>query len=434
MSIKKNTLWNLFGSGGPMLIGLVAVPYLLAQIGVERLGVLTLIWALIGYFSVFDFGLGRALTQQVSSLRAVGDAALLAGTVRSGLTLLAWIGGAGMVLSLLLVLYSDVNWLNISPALQTDVSRCLALAALSIPATTLTSGLKGVLEGVERFREVNLLKTLLGLANFIFPVLAVSWCGPSLTAIVAFLVAARLVILALHVMFVQQVMRDHAGTAAPLQRAAVRKLLAFGSWMTLSNIVSPLMVVADRFLVSALVGAAVVAYYAVPGDVLLKLLIVPAALSSTVFPAFTRHMNSSIDAAQTLYRRSVLAVLCVMGPLMLVVAIGSRAGLSAWLGEDFADNAYLCVVVLAVGILLNSVAQVPYALVQAAGRVKPTALLHLGEFVAYAPLLYWTTLAHGITGAAAAWTARAAVDALALHWMARRVLQDPLPPKGILGT
>lgn len=417
-----------------MLIGLVAVPYLLAQIGVERLGVLTLIWALVGYFSVFDFGLGRALTQQVSSLRAVGDEALLAGTVRLGLILLASIGGAGMVLSLLLVLYWDVNWLNVSPALQADVTRCLALAALSIPVTTLTSGLKGVLEGVERFRDVNLLKTLLGLANFIFPVVAVSWQGPSLTAIVAFLVAGRLVVLALHVMFVHQVMRDHAVVAAPLGRAAVRKLLVFGSWMTLSNIVSPLMVVADRFLVSALVGAAVVAYYAVPGDMLLKLLIVPAALSSTVFPAFTRHMTSSIDAAQTLYRRSVLAVLCVMGPLMFVVAVGSHAGLSAWLGENFADNAYLCVVVLAIGILLNSVAQVPYALVQAAGQVKSTSLLHLGEFIAYAPLLYWMTLTYGITGAAATWTARAAVDALALHWMASSVLQSPLSPKSLQGT
>ena len=68
MSIRKNTLWNLFGSAAPMLIGIATIPYIYRQIGIERIGVLTLIWALIGYFSIFDFGLGRAITQRIASL------------------------------------------------------------------------------------------------------------------------------------------------------------------------------------------------------------------------------------------------------------------------------------------------------------------------------------------------------------------------------
>lgn len=412
-----------------MLIGIVVVPYLLAQLGVERLGVLTLIWALIGYFSVFDFGLGRALTQQVSSLRASGNMFLMAGTIRSGLTLLAWIGGVGMALALLLLVYFDASWLDVSPALQTDVTRCLALAALSIPATTLTSGLRGVLEGMEQFREVNLLRSLLGISNFIAPVLAISWQGPSLTVIVAFLLIVRLVMLALHGWLVWRHTRDGAGIAAPLDRAAMRKLVSFGSWMTISNIASPLMLLADRFLVASLVGAAVVAYYAVPSEVLLRLLIIPAALSSTIFPAFTRHLASSVDDARKLYRRSALAVFCVMGPLMLVVALGSHPGVSVWLGESFADKAYLCIVIMAGGIVLNSLAQVPYALVQGAGRARLTALLHISELAVYVPTLYWLTEAYGIAGAAAAWSLRAAFDALALHLMARRILQPSLALK-----
>jgi O-antigen/teichoic acid export membrane protein len=423
MSIKKNTLWNLFGSGAPMLIGLVVVPYLLARLGVERLGVLTLIWALIGYFSVFDLGLGRALTQQVSALRATGGAGQLAATIRSGLALLFWVGAAGTVLALLLLLSWNSAWLDVAPALQADVTRCLVVAALSIPATTLTSGLKGVLEGLERFRDVNLLRTLLGIANFVSPVLAIAWQGPSLTVIVMFLVAARLIILALHGVFVWRVMRGQQWAKGSLDRAAVRSLFAFGSWMTLSNIVSPLMVVADRFLVASVLGAAEVAYYAVPSDVLLRALIIPAALSSTIFPVFARYVVNEVDRARNLYRRSSLAVLGIMGPLMLATALGSHFGLSLWLGASFADQAYLCVVVLAAGILLNSLAQVPCALVLGARRVKQTALLHVGEFVVYAPLLYAMTKIYGIVGAAAVWTARAGIDLLALHLMARRVLQ-----------
>lgn len=434
MSIRRNTLWNLFGSGGPLLIGLLALPYLLAQIGVERLGVLSLIWALIGYFSVFDLGLGRALTQKVSSLRASGELDLLAGTVHAGLALLAWIGCGGSLLILAVVHLLGANWLNVSPSLEVDVRRCLTLAALSVPVTTLTSGLKGVLEGLERFRSVNLLKALLGFANFAAPVMAVVVYGPSLTAIVAFLIISRLIVFGLHVLSVKKEMSGIVASRLPLGSAQARELLVFGSWMTLSNIVSPLMVVADRFIVSALLGAGVVAYYAVPSDMLLKLLIIPASLSSTLFPVFARHIATSATSAKALYRKAIVAVLLVMCPLMAIVAVGSHAGISVWLGREFADNAYVAVLILSGGIVMNSAAQVPYAMVQAAGRVRQTSLLHVAEFLLYAPLLYFATITYGINGAAAAWTARALVDALTLHQFAKCVIHAEPGRSGLAGT
>ena len=69
MSIKKNTIWNLFGASIPVTLGFIVVPYIISKVGVETFGILSLIWALIGYFGLFDFGLGRALTQQVSYAR-----------------------------------------------------------------------------------------------------------------------------------------------------------------------------------------------------------------------------------------------------------------------------------------------------------------------------------------------------------------------------
>jgi O-antigen/teichoic acid export membrane protein len=61
MSLKRNTIWNLAGTGLPLLLGAITIPYLIARVGVEAFGVLTLVWALIGYFSLFDFGLGAHL-------------------------------------------------------------------------------------------------------------------------------------------------------------------------------------------------------------------------------------------------------------------------------------------------------------------------------------------------------------------------------------
>ena len=48
------------GSLIPMVVALVAIPIMLEKLGLERFGLLTLAWLIVGYFSLFDFGLGRA--------------------------------------------------------------------------------------------------------------------------------------------------------------------------------------------------------------------------------------------------------------------------------------------------------------------------------------------------------------------------------------
>src|SRR5215813_1407314 len=71
--LAKNTLWNLLGNGAPLILAVFCIPILIRALGKDRFGVLTLAWALIGYASLFDFGLGRALTQLVARKLGAGE-------------------------------------------------------------------------------------------------------------------------------------------------------------------------------------------------------------------------------------------------------------------------------------------------------------------------------------------------------------------------
>ena len=77
-----------------MVAGLALIPFTLGRLGAEAFGVLTLIWALIGYFSVFDLGVGRALTVRLSQIGASGRTEEVGPTLRAGVVLTA---GAGLV-------------------------------------------------------------------------------------------------------------------------------------------------------------------------------------------------------------------------------------------------------------------------------------------------------------------------------------------------
>ena len=59
--LSKNVLLNLFAEGVPLVVSLFCIPVLVRRLGTEQIGVLTLAWAVVGYFGIFDMGLGRAL-------------------------------------------------------------------------------------------------------------------------------------------------------------------------------------------------------------------------------------------------------------------------------------------------------------------------------------------------------------------------------------
>src|SRR5258705_305438 len=86
--LARNTLWSLLGQAIPLVAAAFAVPLLLHALGAEAFGVLTLSWTLIGYFTLFDFGLGRALTRVVAEGLGGGDTKELPELVGTALVML----------------------------------------------------------------------------------------------------------------------------------------------------------------------------------------------------------------------------------------------------------------------------------------------------------------------------------------------------------
>jgi len=197
--------------------------------------------------------------------------------------------------------------------------------------------------------------------------------------------------------------------------------------MTVSNIVGPLMVTLDRFLIGSLLSVGAVAYYATPYEVVTKIWIIPGAAVAVMFPAFSTCFVQDRSRAALLYGRSVKYLLLVLFPLVLLVVVLAQDGLRLWLGAEFAQHSARVLQWLAVGVFINSIAQVPFALLQGVGKPDLTAKLHLIELPLYIGVLWWLTKSYGIEGAAIAWTARVAFDSLILFVLAKQFLPIRIP-------
>lgn len=418
--LRRNTLWNLVGQGTPLVAALFAVPLLVTKLGTDRFGVLTLAWALVGYLSLFDLGIGRAMTKLVAERLGVGHEAEIPAVAWTGLSIMVLLGLAtGFALGLLSPQLVE-RTLKIPRALRVETLHALYILALSIPAVISTAGLRGILEAYQRFDLVNLVRIPMGAFTFLAPVLVLPF-SHNLAVVVAALVALRLVTLLLHLLLCLRVMPSLRKRMA-LEPKVIRPLIRLGSWMTVSNIVGPVMLYLDRFLIGALISVAAVAYYATPYEMVTKLLVIPGAVVGVLFPAFAASFAPDPSRTADLFRRGLKYLFLALFPITLLIVILAPEGLTIWLGSEFAEKSARVLQWLAVGVLLNSLAQVPFAVLQGVGRPDLTAKVHLVELPLYVLVAWWLIGSRGIEGAAIAWLIRATVDAFVLFWLSLRLL------------
>ncbi len=418
----SNTLWNLMGQGLPLAMGVIAIPFLIDGLGSDRFGILTLAWMLIGYFSLFDFGLGRAVTKLIAEKIGNEDSAGIPALTRTALLLMGILGVVGGLAVAGLSPWLVYGVLKIPESLRAETQRAFILLACSIPFVISTTGLRGVLEAHQQFLSVNLIRVPMGVFTFFGPLMVMPF-SKSLYAVLVVLFVGRVLAWCAHLVVCFLTLPGLRGGYS-LDIEGFRQLLSFGGWITVSNLVGPLMVYLDRFLIGSAFSMTAVAYYTTPYEVVTKLWILPLALVGVLFPTFCTVVVQDREKTASLFGRGVNYILIVMFPIILLVVTFAYEGMAIWVGPEFAANCELVLQVLAVGVFVNSLARVPSVLIQGVGRPAIIAKLMMFELPFYLLLLWWLLGSYGIVGAALAWTIRVLVDTIVFFLVSCRVVPE----------
>lgn len=418
--LHLSVLWNMGGQVLPLAAGLLAMPFLVEGYGTEGFGLLALAWILVGYASILDMGLSRALTQAVAAELATptssaASAALVARTA------LAIILAFGLVVGVILALVGPglgADALALSDARRDEAHTAFLAVALSVPVLVLSQGLRGILEAHQRFDLVNAARIPLGVLSFVGPVLLLLFTN-SVVPAVLLLIATRM---AAGLFYAERcrVLVPALLEGASVAPGRIPDLLRFGGWMSVSNVVAPLLVHFDRFLIGAVISVSATAYYAVPFDTVTRLSVLAGGLAGVMFPAFAL-ADQEPARLRFLFERGTIYIFVMAVPMTALLFVFAPEILDLWLGPEFASESAAVMRILCLGVMINSVALIAHALLQGRGRADLTAKFHLIETPFYLAFLWWAVGRFGIEGAAAAWTLRVTADCALLSWGARLV-------------
>ena len=423
MKLLRHTSYNFLGLGLPLVVALFTIPVLVRELGDARFGLLTLIWAVTSYFGLFDLGLGRALTRQLATALADKDDQRVAPLVGTSTILLALLGVVAGVLLATAAAWG-VGLIQDVPNREEATNAVLAMAMV-MPFIVLTPAFCGILEARHAFGTVNLIRFPMGLFTFLGPLAVVLYAdSPRLDLIAAVLAAGRVVACAAYAFCAWRGLPGASRRPAWSARM-LKPLWLSGGWMTVSNIISPLMGYVDRFAIGAIISASAVAYYATPNEMVTKLWIVPGALTAVLFPAFAAQAARHTEQSWALFSASVGCLYWILLPVTVGLALFAHELLAAWLGAEFASHSAVLLQVFAIGILVNCLAHVPYTLIQAAGSARLAALAHLAELPIFIVALWALIASYGLLGAAMAWLMRMVLDTLLMFVLCAPLLHRP---------
>ena len=418
-TITRNAILNLTGNAISLLVGITAIPLIVRGLGTDRLGLISLAWVILGYFNIFDLGLGRAITKYVAEALSKGDQAEIPKLAWTALTVQVIFGLMGSFLLLGLTPLLTGHFLNIPSELLHEANLTFIVLSFSIPVVLVSSSLSGLLEAAQRFDLINLIRIPSNASTFLMPLVGLFF-GFKLPGIVTLILFAR--VLSLFAFFEIAIGLFPGIKKFSASYKIFPRLFSYGGWVTLSSFLSPILVYIDRFLIASLLSTAAVAYYTAPYEAVTRLWIIPLSLAMTLFPAFSAlEGNKDLERIGIFFARAVKYVLISLGPIVLILVLFSKNILQLWLGNDFAVNSSMALQILALGVLINSLAQMPYSLLQGTGRPDIPAKFHLLELPLHF-VIAWILISHwGITGAALAWAIRVTFDALLLFVAAMKI-------------
>ena len=391
--VNRDFLKILTGNAVPAIFALLCIPALLENLGSELYGYLVLLWAITGYLGFLDLGIGKSATYKISA--DFDNRQTIFGAVLSLSAIVSMILIAFFLLSKYAVDYFEVGNDNLDGLL-------FGIVFIVMP-TIYTSAIRGCLEGLNEFTHSSVNKSIVGSLFFLCPWFVSIYTEPNIEYLVTALVLARFVGL-FHIVFYA---RKYFGIRFVVNLQIYKQFFKYGSWISVTNIMSPLMTYGDRFLIALLIGIDKLPIYAIPQEVLQRILILSGSYANALLPKITVLTKEQV---LVLYKKTTFYFLLVSTPIFVGLYFLLPYFFTFWISESFSKEASGIVSVLLLGIFSCSMAQITLSFNYACGLTKSVATLHLIEALFYFVVLYFLLVEFSIYGAAMAWTSRVLCD------------------------
>jgi O-antigen/teichoic acid export membrane protein len=404
--LKRNIIANFAGQGWSALMSLAFVPIYIKFLGIEAYGLIGFFAMLQVSFQVLDLGLSQTMNREMArysvSLDKKSEMRDFVRTFEFGY----WaIGIAIGALVLVASPFIAEHWIKAGSIPVSTVQRTVMIMGFVAAFQWPLSFYEGGLLGLQRQVLLNGLKITMSTLSGGGAVLILLFVSPTITAFFTW----QIVVSALNVTLITVLLWRSLPSADRSPRFDLRLLRTiwrFAAGMggiTLSSVVLMQM---DKVILSKMLSLEMFGYYTLAGvasSVIPVMIVGP--LFNALFPRFTSLAAVKDDSAlKLLYHQSSQLAAVLVLPVSAVLAFFSFDIVLLWTGSgETARIAAPILSLLVIGMALNGLMSVPYALQLAYGWTSIGFRITLFLTITLVPAIIFMTIRFGAIGAASVW-------------------------------
>jgi O-antigen/teichoic acid export membrane protein len=427
MTVVRNIVANVAGTGLAMLVFLAVVPIYLRMLGAEAYGLVGLFTTVMLAATALDLGLGATLNREAARVTAQQGTTTGFGDVAATLQAACWaVAGAAGVLFTVLAPALATRWLSFSTLSADEVRASLGLMGVALPAIVVRSFYLAGLNGLQRQGLANVVQTSGAAVRAALTVTALSVVAP--TPAVFFVVQLVLYYAEVAVL-AGALRRSLPAGAGSVRPAAIRPVLGFSAGMAGTMLLALALTAMDQVILSATLPLAEFGYYTLAVAVAGALGQVVHPVTTAVYPRFSQlfERGDAEGAAADYHFFSQLVAIVVL-PLGALLVFFPADVLGLWTRDvQVVRHAAVVLSLRALGTMLNTLMHVPHVVQLAFGWSTLGARVNAVAVLLVAPSTVILSLRWGGRGAALAWIAlNAGLLLFAMRRMHRRVLPGEL--------
>lgn len=412
--LLRNSLWNLSGSALPAIAALVTLPLLIGALGVEGFGIVTLIGSVIGYFGILDINLNAGAIKYLAEHHASGDRKRFAETFWFGIMFYCLLGFGGASIIYFSAEFLVGRFFEVSTAVYNDTVLAFQIGALGFALSQTQSYLITVPQALQRYDRSAQSEAFFGIVVNVASV-AAAFAGWGISGVIA----TRVAISGLNVLYlVWLIRRFDLNMAFVWPRKDVRAALtSFSAYAYLSKLASTLHQHGDKLIVGALAGPIAVTFYTVPVTLASRILGLTYRLSSVIYPrASAIAATERIHELRPIYLGAMRYITYINLVALGVIVLAGDEFLRRWVGDEFVTQGYPVLILITIGLLIDSLTNIPAMVNDALGHPRVTGKFALARGIIGVALVYIGTLTAGIVGAAVAHLAASALMSALFLW------------------
>ena len=397
--LVRSSFANLLGAVLPALVALATIPFIVSRLGEVNYGVLTMVTAIVGYFALIDINVTSASVKYVAQYRATSQLSELYQVITFGALVYLAIGIIGGVF-----IFFGADWLsrqlfNVPQSLASLTQRTLELAAVGFLFGQMQVYLGSIPQSLQRFDVSAKIEAVFGVFVPLLTVL-ILWLGYGLYEVVLL----RVVLSALNAVVAAvaswRLIPDFR-LSWP-SRTIARQLASFSAFSYLSGIAAACYAHADKLIIGALVGMASLTYYVIPSTLINRVLGLTFRLSSVVYPAASELESlRQFDQLRAIYFSATRYVFYLNACIVVFVCLFAEEILYYWMGEEFARQGALIMILTALALLVDSMTNLPSMLADGMGHPRVTGLFSVFRAVVGLVATFVFATLWGIVGVAA---------------------------------